>query len=125
MSAFDPIPFIVNSERHLTFVGKKELMKAPFIPAAMTVIEGDYMYTICLVEDEVLVSEIKHSATLKVDKKGIKGAAVTVIGFAKSLDGEPREEFYCTMINLMNYPIMKLITRLGEEHGDEWANNEN
>ena len=43
MSAFDPIPFIVNSERHLTFVGKKELMEAPFVPAAMTVIEGEYI----------------------------------------------------------------------------------
>ena len=43
MSAFDPIPFIVNSERHLTFVGKKELMKAPFIPKAMEVIEGEYI----------------------------------------------------------------------------------
>ena len=43
MSAFDPVPFIVNSERHLTFVGKKELMKAPFIPAAMKVIEGEYI----------------------------------------------------------------------------------
>jgi uncharacterized protein len=28
---------------------------------------------------------------------------------------EPREEFYCTMINLMNYPIMKLVTRLSDE----------
>ena len=43
MSAFDPVPFIVNSERHLTFVGKKELMTAPFIPAAMKVIEGEYI----------------------------------------------------------------------------------
>ena len=43
MSAFDPIPFIVNSERHLTFVGKKELMKAPFIPVAMQVIEGVFI----------------------------------------------------------------------------------
>ena len=43
MSAFDPIPFIINSERHLTFVGKKELMKAPFLPVAMQVIEGDYI----------------------------------------------------------------------------------
>ena len=43
MSAFDPIPFIVNSERHVTFVGKKELMKAPFIPDAMKVIEGEFI----------------------------------------------------------------------------------
>ena len=43
MSAFDPIPFIVNSESRLTFVGKKELMKAPFLPVAMQVIEGEYI----------------------------------------------------------------------------------
>ncbi|MBQ6730936.1 MAG: 1-acyl-sn-glycerol-3-phosphate acyltransferase [Bacilli bacterium] len=43
MSAFDPIPFIINSERHLTFVGKKEIMSAPFVPAAMKVIEGEYI----------------------------------------------------------------------------------
>ena len=43
MSAFDPLPFITNSERHLTFVGKKELMKAPFLPVAMKVIEGEYI----------------------------------------------------------------------------------
>ena len=43
MSAFDPIPFIINSERHLTFVGKKELLKAPFIPVAMQVIEGEFI----------------------------------------------------------------------------------
>jgi hypothetical protein len=35
----------------------------------------------------------------------------------------PREEFYCAMINIMNYPIMKLVTRLGD--GVERKDNEN
>ena len=43
MSGFDPIPFIIKTPSYLTFVGKSELMKAPFLPAAMTVIEGDYI----------------------------------------------------------------------------------
>lgn len=43
MSGFDPIPFIMNSDRPTTFVGKKELMKAPFLPVAMQCIEGDYI----------------------------------------------------------------------------------
>ena len=43
MSAFDPIPFMMNYEKPLTFVGKKELMKAPFIPVAMKVVEGVYL----------------------------------------------------------------------------------
>ena len=43
MSAFDPIPFMMNYDRPMTFVGKKELMKAPFIPVAMQVVEGLYL----------------------------------------------------------------------------------
>ncbi len=43
MSAFDPIPFMMNYEKPLTFVGKKELLKAPFIPVAMQVVEGVYL----------------------------------------------------------------------------------
>ena len=43
MSAFDPIPFMMNYDKPLTFVGKKELLKAPFIPVAMQVVEGLYL----------------------------------------------------------------------------------
>ena len=43
MSAFDPLPFMVTYQKPLTFVGKQELMKAPFLPAAMKVIEGEYI----------------------------------------------------------------------------------
>ena len=43
MSAFDPIPFMMNYPKPLTFVGKKEIMKAPFLPVAMTVVEGVYL----------------------------------------------------------------------------------
>ena len=44
MSGFDPIPFIIKCDkRPLTFVGKSELKKAPFLPAAMSAIEGDYI----------------------------------------------------------------------------------
>ena len=43
MSAYDPIPFMMNYKKPLTFVGKKELMKAPFIPVAMKVVEGVYI----------------------------------------------------------------------------------
>ena len=40
MSAFDPIPFMMAYNKPLTFVAKKELMKAPLIPIAMQNIEG-------------------------------------------------------------------------------------
>ena len=43
MSAFDPIPFMMNNPNPMTFVGKKELLKAPFIPVAMKCIEGVYL----------------------------------------------------------------------------------
>ena len=43
MSAFDPLPFIINHPEPLTFVGKKELMKAPMLPSAMKVLEGVYI----------------------------------------------------------------------------------
>ena len=43
LSAFDPIPFMINYQKPLTFVGKKELMKAPFIPVAMQVVEGVFL----------------------------------------------------------------------------------
>ena len=43
MSAFDPLPFMVAYPKPLTFVGKKELSKAPFVPKAMKVIEGEFI----------------------------------------------------------------------------------
>ena len=43
MSAFDPLPFIATYEKPMAFIGKKELMKAPFVPAAMKVLESDYI----------------------------------------------------------------------------------
>ena len=43
MSAFDPIPFIVNCPTPISFVGKKELMKAPFVETAMKAIEGEFI----------------------------------------------------------------------------------
>ncbi len=43
MSAFDPIPFMMNYHKPMTFVGKKELLKAPFIPKAMEVVEGVFI----------------------------------------------------------------------------------
>ena len=43
MSAFDPIPFIANIDKIMTFVGKKELMDLPILPDAMTILEGEYI----------------------------------------------------------------------------------
>ena len=43
MSAFDPIPYISNVDGNMTFVGKKELMDLPILPAAMTILEGEYI----------------------------------------------------------------------------------
>ena len=43
MSAFDPLPFMINYEKPLTFVGKKELMDAPLLPKVMTVLEAEYL----------------------------------------------------------------------------------
>lgn len=43
MSAFDPLPFMITYQKPLTFVGKKELASAPFIPNAMKVIEGEFI----------------------------------------------------------------------------------
>ena len=43
MSAFDPIPFMMSYDKPMTFVGKKEIMKAPFIPTAMKTVEGVYL----------------------------------------------------------------------------------
>lgn len=43
MSAFDPIPFMMSYKKPLTFVGKKEILKTPFIPTAMKTVEGVYL----------------------------------------------------------------------------------
>ena len=43
MSAFDPLPFMINYQKPLTFVGKKELMEAPILPKAMIALEGEYL----------------------------------------------------------------------------------
>ena len=43
MSAFDPIPFMMSYKKPLTFVGKKEILKTPFIPTAMRTVEGVYL----------------------------------------------------------------------------------
>ena len=43
MSMIDPLPFMVNYEKPLTFVGKIELSKMPMVPAAFKSIEGEYI----------------------------------------------------------------------------------
>ena len=43
MSAFDPLPLIATYEKPMAFIGKKELYDAPFVPAAMKVLESDYI----------------------------------------------------------------------------------
>ena len=43
MSALDPLPFIINYEKPLAFIGKKELMQVPILPTAIKVIEADYI----------------------------------------------------------------------------------
>ena len=43
MSAYDPVPLISHFPMPLTFVGKKEIMKMPFIPTGMKVVEGVYL----------------------------------------------------------------------------------
>ena len=43
MSMIDPLPFMVNYNKPLTFVGKIELQKMPMVPAAFKSIEGEYI----------------------------------------------------------------------------------
>lgn len=43
MGAYDAIPAVMCYEKPITFVVKKELSKAPFIPTAMKIIEGLYL----------------------------------------------------------------------------------
>ena len=43
MSMLDPLPFLINSERPLTFVGKQEIMKLPIVPSAMKTLEAEYL----------------------------------------------------------------------------------
>ena len=43
MSMIDPLPFMVNYEKPLTFVGKIELLKTPMLPTAFKAIEGEYI----------------------------------------------------------------------------------
>ena len=43
MSMIDPLPFMVNYDKPLTFVGKKELMEMPMVPAAFKTVEGEYL----------------------------------------------------------------------------------
>lgn len=43
MSICDPLPYIVSHEKPVAFVGKIELLKTPFVPAAMKVIESDFI----------------------------------------------------------------------------------
>jgi len=43
MSAFDPLPVMINVDKPLTFVGKKELKKVPMLNKAIDVLEGEYM----------------------------------------------------------------------------------
>ena len=43
MSMIDPLPFMVNYDKPLTFVGKKELMEMPMVPNAFKSIEGEYL----------------------------------------------------------------------------------
>lgn len=41
MSMIDPLPFMVNYDKPLTFVAKQELLKMPMVPKAFNSIEGE------------------------------------------------------------------------------------
>ena len=43
MSMIDPLPYMVNYDKPMTFVGKIELQKMPMVPAAFKSIEGEYI----------------------------------------------------------------------------------
>ena len=43
MSMIDPLPFMVNYNKPLTFVGKKELLDMPMVPTALRSIEGEFL----------------------------------------------------------------------------------
>lgn len=43
MSAYDPLPYLINCPSDLTFVAKVELLKVPLLPKAITNIEGEYI----------------------------------------------------------------------------------
>lgn len=43
MSMIDPLPFMVNYDGPLTFVGKKELTEMPMVPNALRSIEGEFI----------------------------------------------------------------------------------
>ena len=135
MSGFDPIPFIIKCDSPLTFVGKKELMTAPFLPVAMKVIEGDYidrdnlrqsLKTMLKVEDDLKqggkswmlfpegtrirdqllpVGEFHHGSFRPAIKAKVPIVPAAIYGSFRVLKTHPQFKRYPVFISIMK-PIM-------------------
>ena len=63
MSAFDPLPFLINLEKPITFVGKSELKKVPLLKNALTALD------VKLIERDNLRQSLKVMMEVEEDLK--------------------------------------------------------
>lgn len=135
MSMIDPLPFMVNYEKPLTFVGKKELMEMPMVPAAFKTIEGEYLDRDDLrqslkvmmrveedlkkgekswmifpegtrIRDQMLpVGEFHHGTFRPATKSGVPIVPAALYGTFRLLKSKPQFKKYPVLISILK-PIM-------------------
>ena len=135
MSMIDPLPFMVNYEKPLTFVGKIELQKMPMVPTAFKSIEGEYidredlrqsLKVMLRVEDDLKkhekswmifpegtrirdqllpVSAFHHGTFRPATKAGVPILPAAIYGSFRLLKSKPQFKKYPILISFLK-PIM-------------------
>ena len=135
MSMIDPLPFMVNYDKPMTFVGKKELMEMPMVPNAFKSIEGEYLDRDDLrqslkvmmrveddlkkrekswmifpegtrIRDQLLPVQAFHHGTFRpATKAGVPVVPAAVYGTFRLLKSKPQFKKYPVLISILK-PIM-------------------
>ena len=131
MSMIDPLPFMVNYDKPLTFVGKKELMEMPMVPNAFKSIEGEYLdrndlrqslKVMLRVEDDLKkgekswmifpegtrirdqllpVGEFHHGTFRPAIKSGVPIVPAAIYGSFRLLKSKPQFKKYPVLISIL------------------------
>ena len=135
MSMIDPLPLMVNYEQPLTFVGKKELLDMPMVPAAFKSIEGEALdrddlrqslKVMLRVEDDLKkggkswmifpegtrirdqllpVGEFHHGTFRPATKAGVPIVPAAIYGTFRLLKSKPQFKKYPVFVSILK-PIM-------------------
>ena len=121
MSMIDPLPYMVNYDKPLTFVGKIELQKMPMVPNAFKAIEGEYIDRDDLkqgnkswmifpegtrIRDQLLpVQPFHHGSFRPAMKARVPIVPAAIYGTFRLLKSKPQFKKYPVLISILK-PLM-------------------